>query len=136
MLGVVVVSHGELAAGLVDSARFIIGDGIEQLVPCCLQKEDTTARFQDKVKEAIAKADKGDGVIILLDMAGGTTYRETVMVADNDTPIIGGVNLPLLMEVLIGRMGRKDNMESLMEKGRRSIIDVWQYLGEHVTSEE
>jgi PTS system mannose-specific IIA component len=56
-------------------------------------------RRQD-ILDSVAKADKGDGVIVLTDMFGGTRSYLAISIMDKaNVEIIAGVNLPMLVKL-------------------------------------
>ena len=71
MIGVVVVTHGQLATELVNAAETIVGD-----MPGLRGGVDRLARGHRgcprEIEQAVARVDKGAGVLILTDMFGGT----------------------------------------------------------------
>ena len=71
MIGLVLVTHGRLAAEFVTAMEHVVGpqDAIEAI--CIGPDDDMEARRKD-IAEAIAKVEQGQGVIILTDLFGGT----------------------------------------------------------------
>lgn len=137
MKGVLVVSHGKMARGLVESARFIMGDAISQLEYCCYEKESTPSSFERDLKDKRQKIDTSEGIIILMDIASGTAFQKTVLLLQDNVEIITGVNMPLLMEVLTRRhYDSLDNINDLIEKGRQNIWNVREHLPERYRAEE
>jgi len=131
MKGILVVSHGTFAKGIVDTARYIVGENLSQLSYCCYEKEDDPESFHKKIVSAFDEVDKGDGVIILLDLATGRCLKEAAFLLNEKVEIMAGVNVPLLLEVLTGRMsGDVPGTGSLIEKGQRGLIDVRKYLAD------
>ena len=99
MIGVVVVTHGQLANELVNAARTIVGE-LPQLVAVSIGWHDEPTAARQAIAEAIARVQGPEGVLILTDMFGGTpsnlglTFLET-----NRVEIITGVNLPMLIKL-------------------------------------
>lgn len=125
MQGVLVISHGELAKGLVDSAKFIFGENIPQLSFCCYDHSSSVMNFDEKLRKAYASVDGGDGVIVLVDILGGVCYKRALLLMDEQTEIIVGANLSLVLEILTKRMSNeKLNIDSLIEKGREGMFNV------------
>ena len=99
MIGVIVVTHGQLANELVAAARTIVGE-LPQLVAVSIGWHDDPTVARDAIAAAIAQVDGSAGVLILTDMFGGTpsnigfTFLET-----NRVEIITGVNLPMLIKL-------------------------------------
>src|SRR3712207_5581761 len=99
MIGVVVVTHGQLANELVNAARTIVGE-LPQLVGVSIGWHDDPTAARQAIAEAIGRVQGEQGVLILTDMFGGTpsnlglTFLET-----NRVEIITGVNLPMLIKL-------------------------------------
>ena len=99
MIGVIVVTHGQLANELVNAAKTIVGD-LPQLVAVSIGWHDDTAAAREAIAQAIARVQGPAGVLVLTDMFGGTpsnlglTFLET-----NRVEIITGVNLPMLIKL-------------------------------------
>jgi PTS system mannose-specific IIA component len=99
MIGVIVVTHGQLANELVNATKTIVGD-LPQFVAVSIGWHDDPTIAREAIKNAIALVQSPDGVLILTDMFGGTpsnlglTFLET-----NRVEIITGVNLPMLIKL-------------------------------------
>ena len=71
MIGVVVVTHGQLATELLNAAEMIVGD-LPRFVAVSIGWHDDVDIARDLIAQAIAKVDGGHGVLLLTDMFGGT----------------------------------------------------------------
>ena len=99
MIGVVVVTHGQLAAELVNAAEMIVGD-LPQFAAVSIGWHDDVNDAKGEIAQAIERVQGPGGVLILTDMFGGTpsnigiTFLET-----NRVEVITGVNLPMLIKL-------------------------------------
>lgn len=99
MIGVIVVTHGQLAHELVNAAQAIVGE-LPQFVAVSIGGHDDTTTARDEIAQAMALVQGPAGVLIITDMFGGTpsnfglTFLET-----NRVEIITGVNLPMLIKL-------------------------------------
>ncbi len=99
MIGVIVVTHGQLACELVNAARAIVGE-LPQFVAVSIGSHDDTTAAREEIARAVTRVHGPAGVLILTDMFGGTpsnlglTFLET-----NRVEIITGVNLPMLIKL-------------------------------------
>lgn len=123
MIGVVVVTHGQLATELVHAAEMIVGD-LAHVVAVSIGWHEDVQDARQEIAEAIAAVTGPEGVIILTDMFGGTpanlgiTFLETAKVE-----IVTGVNLPMLIK-LAGLRQTADLLETarqIREHGRNAI---------------
>jgi len=123
MIGVIVVTHGQLATELVKAAEMIVGE-LPQLVAVSIGWHHDPTVARDAIARAIERVQGPEGVLILTDMFGGTpsnlglTFLET-----NRVEIITGVNLPMLLK-LAGLQGSSDLLSvarEMRENGRNAI---------------
>jgi len=123
MIGVIVVTHGQLAIELVKAAEMIVG-ALPQFVAVSIGWHDDVAVAREEIGRAIARVQGPSGVLILTDMFGGTpsnvglTFLET-----NRVEIITGVNLPMLIK-LAGLQSSSDLLavaREMRENGRNAI---------------
>jgi mannose PTS system EIIA component len=99
MIGVVVVTHGQLATELVNAAETIVGDQAG-FAAVSIGWHDAVELARDEIAEAIARVDSGSGVIVLTDMFGGTPSNLAItFLAETRVEVITGVNLPMLLKL-------------------------------------
>ena len=104
-LGVVVVTHGQLAAELVNSAEMIVGD-LPHFAAVSIGWHDDVDHAREEIGRAIervAGTAGSDGerapVLVLTDMFGGTPANLGVTFVSEDVEVITGVNLPMLIKL-------------------------------------
>lgn len=104
---VIVVSHGSYAKGLVDTAQMIVGEQ-EDLVSFGLEPEDSVETLKDKIRENIEQTPEGEEILILTDLFYGSPFNTVVaLMSEYDLYHITGINLPLMIEVIMGRYAGK-----------------------------
>lgn len=98
MIGILLLSHGEMANGMRHSLNFLYGQ-VEGLRALCLYPEHSPEDFDALLAEAVSEVDQGEGVLILTDINGGTPANRALMLAASrpDIEVIAGMNLPLLL---------------------------------------
>ena len=96
MIGILVISHGNLSKGLLSSLSMFYAEEkqIEALSVNCDTNIDS---FTKEMGEAIARLDKGEGVIVLADMFGGSPCNSTFGYIGKNVDVIAGVNFPMLL---------------------------------------
>lgn len=106
MVGVLVVAHGEMASGLLDAARMIVGEH-EALLALSLQEMEDVEGLMDKVEKAISQVDGGEGVLVMVDLPGASPFNASARIAmqREGIGVVTGVNLPMLAELLVLREG-------------------------------
>lgn len=99
MIGMVLVTHGRLAAELVNALEHVVGPQDHVASVCIAPDDDMELRRQD-ILDSIAKTDTGEGVILLTDMFGGTPSNLAISIMDRaKVEVIAGVNLPMLVKL-------------------------------------
>ncbi len=99
MIGVVVVSHGNLAAELVKAAEHVVGAQVA-MHAISIGPDDDMAQRREEILEACRKSDTGKGVIILTDMFGGTPSNLAISIMEKGNfEVIAGANLPMLIKL-------------------------------------
>ena len=99
MIGLVLVTHGRLAEEFLHALEHIVGrqEGIETI---CIGPEDRMEARRADIAAAVARADRGEGVIILTDMFGGTPSNLAISVMhEGKVEVIAGLNLPMLIKL-------------------------------------
>lgn len=99
MIGIVLVTHGRLAAEFLAAVEHVVGPQ-PQARAICIDVDDDIERRRAEIVEAVRAVDTGDGVVILTDMFGGTPSNLAISVMDRPgVEVIAGVNLPMLIKL-------------------------------------
>lgn len=122
MLGIVLVSHGNLAKEMLTVTEHVVGaqTGIECVG---INVEDDVELKRHEILEKTSLVDTGDGVVVITDMFGGTPSNLALSIMEErNIEIISGMNLPMLVK-LIRMRGEKmeDAVVAAQEAGRRYI---------------
>lgn len=123
MIGLVLVTHGALASQFVAAVEHVVGPQ-PQVAAICIGPDDDMEQRRKDILDAVAKADSGDGVILLTDMFGGTPSNLAISVMDKaKVEVIAGVNLPMLIKLASVRdtvsLGKA--VDLAQESGRKYI---------------
>ena len=128
MIGIVLMSHGKMADGMLDSCKLFFGEEIPQILSVCLLPENSPEDFDKKIELAISKVDSGDGVLILCDLLGGTPCNRCACILNDRIQVIAGVNLSILLEFLATRDSLKDiselDIETLIFAGTSGLVSL------------
>jgi PTS system mannose-specific IIA component len=131
LVGIIVVSHGTMAEGMLDAARMIVGP-LDGILPVSLKEADATEDLMGRIEQAVNQVDSGDGILILVDAFGASPFNASARLAmrRQDIEVISGMNLPMLMELAISRAGMSlDEVVKLaLEAGSDSIRTLSQTL--------
>jgi PTS system mannose-specific IIA component len=99
LVGVVVVTHGQLATELVNAAEMIVGE-LSGFVAVSIGWHDDVETAREAIAAAIARVSRPAGVIVLTDMFGGTPANLGLpFLAEQKVEVITGVNLPMLLKL-------------------------------------
>ena len=123
MIGVVVITHGQLATELVNSAEMIVGD-LPHFTAVSIGWHDDVNDAREDIAQAIERVRGDGGVLLLTDMFGGTPSNLGMTFLEKDrVEVITGVNLPMLIK-LAGKTRSSDLLavaQEMREHGRNAI---------------
>ena len=123
MIGVVVVTHGQLANELVNAAEMIVGD-LPQFTAVSIGWHDDVNDAREDILHAIDRVRGEEGVLHLTDMFGGTPSNIGMTFLEKDRlEVITGVNLPMLIK-LAGLRSSSDLLavaKEMRDHGRSAI---------------
>ena len=99
MIGIVLVTHGCLAAEFRAALEHVVGPQ-KQIETIAIGPEDDIEQRRQDIVSAIGKVDKGGGVIVLTDMFGGTPSNLAISIMNGaNIEVIAGINLPMLIKL-------------------------------------
>jgi len=99
VIGVVVVTHGQLATELVNAAEMIVGD-LPKFTAVSIGWHEDVNDAREEIAQAIERVDGAGGVLVLTDMFGGTPSNlGMTFLVKNRVEVITGVNLPMLIKL-------------------------------------
>lgn len=104
MVGIVLASHGELAAGVRQTSSMVFGDQ-ENVVAVSLEPSMGPDDFRANLEKAVATLEDQEQVLFLVDLWGGTPFNQTTAFAKgHDTwAIVTGLSLPMVIEAFSAR---------------------------------
>jgi PTS system mannose-specific IIA component len=123
MIGVVVVTHGQLATELVHGAETIVGD-LPHVTAVSIGWHEDTREARAEIEQAMARVTGDEGVLLLTDMFGGTPSNLAMtFLTQGRVEVVTGVNLPMLIKLASIR-AQTDLLtiaRELREDGRNAI---------------
>lgn len=132
MIGLVLVTHGRLAAEFVAAMEHVVGPQA-QCVPVCIEANDDMEEKRAEIARAAAEVDLGAGVILLTDMFGGTPSNLAIsLLGRPNLEVIAGINLPMLIKLASVRKAKtvSEAVDLAQEAGRKYISVASRLLGE------
>jgi mannose PTS system EIIA component len=110
MIGVLLVTHGDIGTALLASASQILGDAQKQAATLSVWRADDVDDLVLRARELIDGLDAGDGVLVLTDIFGATPGNVVSrLLEDGKIEGVSGASLPMLLRVLTSRNGSKGN---------------------------
>ena len=132
MIGMVLVTHGRLAAEFVAALEHVVGPQSNIRAVCIGPDDDMEQRRKD-ILDSVKEVDDDSGVVLLTDMFGGTPSNLAISIMDSaNVEVIAGVNLPMLIKLASVRNDQdlKEAITSAQEAGKKYINVASGLLGE------
>lgn len=126
MIGLVLVTHGNLAVEFIAALEHVVGSQ-RQVSAVCIGPEDDMEQRRNHILSEVAKCDTGDGVVVLTDMFGGTPSNLAISIMDRaNVEVIAGMNLPMLIKLASVRKSGADlkNAVAAAQEAGRKYINV------------
>ncbi|OGP96311.1 MAG: PTS sugar transporter [Deltaproteobacteria bacterium RBG_19FT_COMBO_46_9] len=123
MIGLLIVTHCDLGKEFVKAAEFIVGH-IEAIDVVSITQTLESKEIHKMIEDKISALNKGEGVLILTDMFGGTPSNLSLsFLKDEMVEVITGVNLPMVIAIAQNRsdIGLTELAEKAQEAGKMSI---------------
>ena len=99
MIGMVIVTHGRLAAEFRAAMEHVVGVQT-QVATVMIGPEDVMDMRRTEIVDAVRDVDSGQGVVVLTDMFGGTPSNLAISVMGSGrTEVVAGINLPMLIKL-------------------------------------
>lgn len=131
-IGIVIVTHYRLGEEFLQALRLIVPEA-PAFRAVSIDPSQSVEEMRDDISIALGAADRGDGVLVLTDMFGGTPSNISLSFLDeHQVEVVTGVNLPMLIK--LATMAEPDSLEGLAafikQYGRRNISVASELLPE------
>ena len=123
MIGIVLVTHGQLANEFRLAVEHVVGPQ-ELMETIAIGPDDDIEKRRQDILDAVGTVNDGSGVIILTDMFGGTPSNLAISVMQAGVvEVIAGVNLPMLIKLASIRDSQllEQAINAAQESGRKYI---------------
>ena len=130
MIGLVLVTHGELAQHFVQAMEHVVGPQ-EAVRAISIGPDDDMEQRRTDILKSVGEVEQGEGVIVLTDMFGGTPSNLAISILDKaHVEVIAGINLPMLIKLAGNRSDVKleEAVEAAQDAGRKYINVASQLL--------
>jgi mannose PTS system EIIA component len=99
MIGIVLVTHGRLAAEFRAALEHVVGPR-KQIESIAIGPDDDIEQRRQDIVSAVTKVDSGAGVVVLTDMFGATPSNLAISIMNgSNIEVIAAVNLPMLIKL-------------------------------------
>jgi PTS system mannose-specific IIA component len=135
MIGLVVVTHGNLAKEFIKAAEHVVGQQ-PNMVAVCIGEDDDMEQRREDILAAAQSVNDSEGTIILTDMFGGTPSNLAISVMDRaKAEVVAGVNLPMLIKLAPEEFRNSTDLPTAVsaaqEAGKKYInVASWVLSGE------
>ncbi len=132
MIGIVLVTHGNLAETFVEAMEHVVGKQSAVATICIGPNDDMEARRRE-IAAAIEDVDSGAGVVMLTDLFGGTPSNLAIsLLREGEVEVIAGTNLPMLIRLAGARkaMALGDAVMAARDAGRNYITVASEFLAQ------
>jgi PTS system mannose-specific IIA component len=130
MIGMVLVTHGRLAAEFRSALEHVVGLQ-KQIETIMIGPDDDMDLRRSEIIDAVRLVDSGDGVVVLTDMFGGTPSNLAISVMGTGrTEVVAGINLPMLIKLasVRGDCDLRQAVGQAQDAGRKYINVASQVL--------
>lgn len=130
MVGIVIVTHGDLGTELLRTGEEIVGK-LPRVEAVSIHAEEKIERARKKIEAVVQRVDDGSGVLILTDLFGGTPSNLSLSYLESGrVEVVTGVNLPMLVN--LPTLREESNLRALAEKlaryGQKYILVASEFL--------
>jgi PTS system mannose-specific IIA component len=131
MIGIVLVTHGRLAAEFRAALEHVVGPQ-KQIESIAIGPDDDIEQRRQDIVSAVSKVDTGAGVVVLTDMFGGTPSNLAISIMNgSNIEVIAAVNLPMLIKLASVRetSSLEQAVIQAQDAGRKYIYVASRVLG-------
>ena len=124
MIGIVLVTHGNLAREFLAALEHVVGPQ-RQLQAISIGPDDDMEQRRKEIIDAVTKVDSGSGVVLLTDMFGGTPSNLAISIMEQARiEVLAGVNLPMLVKLASVRNRPIGEAVRMAQEAGRKYITV------------
>lgn len=129
MIGLVIITHGELGAKLVETAEWI-GVKSKNIETVSFFPSEGLDDLKIKISKAIEKVDKRDGVVLVTDLLHGSCSKVAgEFLEQKGTEVICGINLPMIISLISHQdWDIQQAVKKAKESSKQSIVNLRELL--------
>ncbi len=126
MKGILLLSHGTLAMGVLE-ALAMIGLDTEGVKAIPLYLDSDLDAYGESIRQAVDRLDTGEGVLVAVDIMSGTPFNQIcMMLEEKNAEVITGLNLAMVISAMEGRDSKTldELAKASIEDAKNSILNV------------
>lgn len=142
MKNIILVTHGELATGILSSLKLIYGE-VENIGTVTITASENMGEVKETIYKKIKEFNNDFPTIIITDITNGSTTQVglSIMNERKNTYLISGLNLGLLLEVILGDFTQNENknkelLREIIEDAKETISFLNDEIEEIVISKD
>jgi len=113
MVGILLLTHAPLGQAFIAAVAHVFRGPTERFEAIDVAADEDTHAVNVRAREAIARLDEGDGVLVITDIKGGTPANCCNSLAiDGNVEVIAGISLPMLLRAITYR---RDTLDVVVE---------------------
>ncbi|MBU2575332.1 MAG: hypothetical protein KKH28_14785 [Elusimicrobia bacterium] len=128
MINIIVITHGEFGAYLIEAAEGIVGVQYEGLKNIPISQRMSLEKIKSVIESGITEMQSPDGLVFMIDMPGGTPMNVVLPLVKDipGTAVVCGVNINMLTSAFAYRqnLGFDALVEKILEDGKKAICEV------------
>ena len=126
MKKILILTHGELGKGFISSLQIICGETEEYIDTISMGVNETLEMVVEEVNDYIEKCSDKDTIIILTDIAIGTTNKAAIpfAVSNDNVYLVTGINLPLILSIVLTDLSENtyEKIQSIIEETKSTVV--------------
>jgi len=112
MIGILLVTHGEIGKSLIDCAAHILDKYPVSVESVAINSKNDLNYYSNIIAQKIQELESGNGVLIMTDIYGATPCNLlNKFIVKEEVEVVAGINLPMLIKAI---SDRKDNLSFLV----------------------
>ncbi|MBI5252108.1 MAG: PTS fructose transporter subunit IIA [Desulfomonile tiedjei] len=136
MIGILLLTHAGLGQQFIDTARLIGLNSEDSLLALSIDPGQPPELLREQVAKSIKSVSRGNGVLILTDLFGGTpTNLSLSFLEDGKVEVVTGLNLPMIIKAVNSR--KDSDLRTLAklaaEAGKENIYLAGEFLRQRLS---
>jgi PTS system mannose-specific IIA component len=126
-VGIVIVTHGKTGESLIQEAGFVLGKVLDEIFFVEFNRAENLSDNLSEIRSSIARADSGNGVIVLTDLMGSSPSNQVAdALEEYQAVMVTGVNLGVLIRVCNYRDKTLELVVRMAVEGGRRAVKIFQ----------